>query len=231
MSVERSRNSGEATAERQPNSSRAFQEQCLEAAERFAERYLSIMDLLGEELYQMADQADEHEMRRLYFSSLQTLYSRRSELKGEFKKEFLASIKAELQQHADPRTAKLFAHAAISSVSRLPESASENTTGHTDQSPPASNESEQNHDPFTHMAQTLPKGSWVQFRQPDGESYKARFTWINQNSGVYLFVDRNGRKAPDRTPAELANALRAGSATIIHSAAQLARAANDRNDE
>lgn len=218
MSVERSRDGGATAAQMQPSSGRAFQEQCLEAAERFTERYLSIMDLLGEELYQMADQADEHELRRLYFSALQNLYSRRSELKGEFKKEFLAAIKTELRHHTDSRAAKLFARAAISGVNRLSEASSDTSTDtKTDHNAPT------DEDQFSRMARTLPKGSWVQFRQPDGGIYRARFTWINQNSGVYLFVGRDGRKAPDRTPAQLANAFRIGSATIIDNAAELAR--------
>lgn len=187
----------------------------MSAAERFTEHFLSIMDGLAEELYQMADQADDHELRRLYFTALQKLYGRRQELKGDFKKQFLAVIKAEIQQQSNPRLASLFANAVTSGVAQLP-----NTPSSTAAKPQAqkgvTNAVEQSdEDQYSRMANTLPKGSWVEFHSSDGTPLKARFTWVNPTSGVYLFVDRHGKKAPDRTPAALATAFRNGSATLV----------------
>jgi len=226
MTIDRSSNAA-SLGNPQPTSSRAFQEQCLETAERFAEHFLSIVDGLSETLYQMADQADDHELRRLYFTALQNLYSSRHETKGDFKKQFLAAIKSEIQLQSNRQTATLFARAAISSIEQL--------TTKTPQTEPAEeamlvppttdhNQEEQHN----HMASTLPKGSWVEFHYPDKPILKARFTWVNPATGVYLFIDRDGRKAPDKTPEELAAALRNGHASLIQDAAQLARATNNR---
>jgi len=205
-------------------SGRPFQERCLNAAESFSERFLSIMDGLGEELYQMADQADDHELRRLYFTALQELYSRRQRLKGDFKKQFLAALKAEIQQQPDTKTASLFASAAISGTEQLPEEVSPQNEAVSEAQARDSSDNNSNEDKHTQMAKNLPKGSWIEFHSPDEPSLKARFTWVNPTSGVYLFVDRDGRKAPDKSPEELATAFRGGRATLIQSAAQLARA-------
>ncbi len=212
----------------QPRSPKKFQEQCLEAAESFSERFLTIMDGLGETLYQLADHADDHELRRIYFAALQELYSSRQGIKGDFKKQFLAAIKAEIQQQPNTQMAALFANAAISSVGQLPDrmTSAEPTQQGNQQQLATGNADDSNEDQHSRLARTLPKGSWVEFHSPGKPSLKARFTWVNPSSGVYLFVDRNGQKAPDKTPAQLANAFRGGSATLIQSAAQLARTAN-----
>lgn len=230
MPTDHSSASQPSTRPNQARSSREFQEQCLEAADRFSERFLSIMDGLGETLYQMADNADDHELRRTYFAALQDLYSSRQQLKGDFKKQFLASIKAEVQLQSNSQIAALYTNAVISSIGQLPQ---RTTPAKTIEQPkikqPASaaeNADASNEDQYTRLAQTLPKGSWIEFHFPDKPSLKARFTWVNPASGVYLFVDRNGQKAPDRTPTQLANAFRGGSATLIQSAAQLTRTAN-----
>jgi len=211
-------------------SSREFQEQCLEAADRFSERFLSIMDGLGETLYQMADSADDHELRRTYFAALQDLYSSRQQLKGDFKKQFLASIKAEVQLQSNSQIAALYTHAVISSIGQLPQRTTPaKTIPQQEIKQPTSateNADAGNEDQYFQLAQTLPKGSWIEFHFADKPSLKARFTWANPTSGVYLFVDRNGQKAPDRTPTQLANAFRGGSATLIQSAAQLTRTAS-----
>ncbi len=218
----------------QARSSKQFQEQCLEAAESFSERLLSIMDGLGETLYQMADHADDHELRRTYFAALQGLYSSRPEIKGDFKKQFLAAIKAEIQHQPNSKIAALFANAAISSVGQLPDrttSAEAASPQDNQQQPATGNADHNNEDQHSRLARTLPKGSWIEFHFQGKPSLKARFTWVNPSSGVYLFVDRNGQKAPDKTPAQLANAFRGGSATLIQSAAQLAQTANNHDSE
>ncbi|MBL1260996.1 MAG: DUF1631 family protein [Thiotrichaceae bacterium] len=204
--------------------SKEFQEQCLAAAERFSEHFMSIIDGLSETLYQMADQADEHELRRAYFTALQEVYSTRSKSKSDFKKQFLAAIKAEIQLQPNDQSAALFTNAALTGIEQItqikPQSEPQEEAMPT---PPTEHDSE---DDFTQIASTLPKGSWVDFHYPDAPSLKARFTWENPATGVYLFIDRDGRKAPDKTPDELASAFRNGHASLIQDAAQLARTAN-----
>lgn len=217
---------GHTTSSEQPSyTSRQFQERCLSTAEGFSENILSIMDGLGEEFYQMADQAEDHEMRRLYFTALQKLYSRRQQLKGVFKKQFLAALKADIQQQADVTTASLFANATLTGVEQMTNTSHHHESASETSPTPTSNDSS-NDDEHTIMARSLPKGSWIEFHSPGSASLKARFTWVNPATGVYLFVDRDGAKAPDKTPEALAAEFRSGSATLIQSAAQLARAAS-----
>ncbi|MCF6324654.1 MAG: DUF1631 domain-containing protein [Gammaproteobacteria bacterium] len=206
-------------------SSKEFQEQCLAAAERFSEHFMSIIDGLSETLYQMADQADEHELRRLYFSALQELYSSRSKSKNDFKKQFLATIKAEIQSQPN-RQAALFTNAALTGIEQLTKlPPQQKPQEETMPEPPAIDQNAE--DKHSQMANSLPKGSWIEFNAPDSPTLKARFTWTNPVTGIYLFIDRDGRKAPDRTPDELATAFRNGHASLIQDAAQLARAASN----
>ncbi len=207
-------------------SSRALQEQCLAAAERFSEHFMLIIDGLSETLYQMADQADEHELRRLYFSALQELYSSRSKSKSDFKKQFLATIKAEIQSQPNSQSATIFTNAALAGIEQLTQSSpQQKPLEETMPKPPTTNQHAE--DEYSQMANTLPKGSWLEFNYPDSATLKARFTWVNPVTSIYLFIDRDGRKAPDRTPDELATAFRNGHASIIQDAAQLARTASN----
>jgi len=213
-----------------PTSSRAFQTQCLDAAERFSEHLLSIMDELGETLYQMADQADDHELRRLYFTALQEVYSNRAKSKGHFKKQFLAALKAEIQLQPNSHSASLFTNAALVGVEQLTKLAPQpepEPVPKQEAMPTQSTTDQSGEDQYRQMANTLPKGSWVEFHYPDAAILKARFTWVNPVTGVYLFIDRDGRKAPDRTPEALANAFRNGHASLIQDAAQLTRSASN----
>lgn len=207
-------------------SNREFQEQCLAAAERFSEHFMSIIDGLSETLYQMADQADEHELRRLYFSALQELYSSRSKSKNNFKKQFLAAIKSEMQLRSNSQSAALFANAALRGIEQLTKTPPQ-PEPQEETMPKPSTINQHADDKYSRMASSLPKGSWVEFHYPDSAILKARFTWENPVTGVYLFIDRDGRKAPDRTPDELATAFRNGHASLIQDAVQLARTASN----
>jgi len=207
-------------------SSREFQAQCLATAERFSEHFMSIIDGLGETLYQMADHADEHELRRLYFTALQELYSSRSKSKGDFKKQFLAAIKAEIQRQPNSQSTALFTNAALKGIDQLTKlSPQQKPQEETMPKRPTTNQNVE--DKYSQMASALAKGSWVEFDYPDSATLKARFTWENPVTGIYLFIDRDGRKAPDRTPDELATAFRNGHASLIQDAAQLARTASN----
>jgi hypothetical protein len=70
-------------------------------------------------------------------------------------------------------------------------------------------------DEFTEMARALEKGSWVEFHETDGSTKRARLTWVSSVTNVYLFTDRNGLKAGDRTLNGLAADFRRGSAKVI----------------
>jgi len=206
-------------------SSREFQEQCLATAEHFSEHFMSIIDGLGETLYQMADQADEHELRRLYFTALQELYNTRSKSKSAFKKQFLASIKAEIQLQSNRQSSALFVNAALTSIEKITKINPQ--PDHQDEAKPTPTTEQDSEDKFTQLVSSLPKGSWIEFNYPDSPSLKARFTWVNPATGVYLFIDRDGRKAPDKTPGELAAAFRNGHASLIQSSTHLTHAASN----
>jgi len=70
-------------------------------------------------------------------------------------------------------------------------------------------------DEHVDMAKGLAQGTWVEFQQEDGSSVRARLTWISSVSGVYLFTNRKGLKAAERTLQGLAAEFRRGSASII----------------
>lgn len=61
----------------------------------------------------------------------------------------------------------------------------------------------------------LEVGAWVEFRQADGPSIRARLTWISQSTGKYLFTNRQGHKVVDSTPLGLAVEFRDGNAAAI----------------
>lgn len=70
-------------------------------------------------------------------------------------------------------------------------------------------------DEFLDMARSLEKGAWVEFHEADGGTKRARLTWVSSVTNVYLFTDRNGLKAGDRTLNGLAADFRRGSAKVI----------------
>jgi len=73
-------------------------------------------------------------------------------------------------------------------------------------------------DIYLDMAKGLAQGSWVEFREEDSSTARARLTWISSVTGVYLFTSRKGLKAAERTLQGLAAEFRRGSATIIEDA-------------
>ena len=70
----------------------------------------------------------------------------------------------------------------------------------------------------------LSVGDWVEFCADEGEPLRAKLTWISPVTGVYLFTNRQGLKAADRTEAALAADLHAGRVRFIETTPLVERA-------
>lgn len=79
-------------------------------------------------------------------------------------------------------------------------------------------------DEFVAQARDLKLGSWVEFLQDDGTTLRAKLTWVSPVTGIYLFTNRQGLKACDRTLQGLAAELRRGSARLLDDAPLFERA-------
>jgi hypothetical protein len=85
-------------------------------------------------------------------------------------------------------------------------------------------------DAFMEQVRELQQGAWVEFTQDDGSSLRAKLTWISPVTGVYLFTNRQGLKACDRTLPGLAADLRRGSARVLDDAPVFERAVSNMID-
>ena len=79
---------------------------------------------------------------------------------------------------------------------------------------------------FVEQARSLHQGAWVEFMQEDGETLRAKLTWVSPVTGIYLFTNRQGLKACDKTLQGLAAELRRGGARILDGAPLFERAVN-----
>ena len=79
-------------------------------------------------------------------------------------------------------------------------------------------------DDFVERVRALRQGVWMEFTQEDGATMRAKLTWISPVTGVYLFTNRQGLKACDKTLQGLAAELRRGSARILDDAPLFERA-------
>ncbi len=79
-------------------------------------------------------------------------------------------------------------------------------------------------DDYVEQVRALRQGMWVEFTQEDGESLRAKLTWISPVTGAYLFTNRQGLKACDKTLQGLAAELRRGSARVLDGAPIFERA-------
>jgi hypothetical protein len=70
----------------------------------------------------------------------------------------------------------------------------------------------------------LKVGDWVEFCGEGEEPLRAKLTWISPVTGVYLFTNRQGLKAADRTEASLAADLHAGRVRFIEATPLVERA-------
>jgi hypothetical protein len=74
------------------------------------------------------------------------------------------------------------------------------------------------------QVKAMSKGDWVEFIAENGDAERAKLTWISPITGLYLFTNRQGLKAADRTPAVLAEDLYDGRARLIEDVPLLDRA-------
>lgn len=81
-------------------------------------------------------------------------------------------------------------------------------------------------DEYVVRARDLKQGVWVEFSQEDGGALRAKLTWVSPVTGVYLFTNRQGLKACDKTLQGLAAELRRGSARVLDDAPLFDRAVN-----
>lgn len=79
-------------------------------------------------------------------------------------------------------------------------------------------------DDFVERVRALRQGMWLEFVQEDGAPVRAKLTWISPVTGVYLFTNRQGLKACDKTVQGLAAELRRGHARILDDAPLFERA-------
>lgn len=79
-------------------------------------------------------------------------------------------------------------------------------------------------DEFIERVRALRQGMWVEFSQEDGNALRAKLTWVSPVTGAYLFTNRQGLKACDKTLQGLATELRRGSARVLDDAPLFDRA-------
>lgn len=61
----------------------------------------------------------------------------------------------------------------------------------------------------------LSRGDWVEFRQEEGQSARARLSWISPRRGLFLFTNPRSPRAVSISPEALAYQLRVGMAQIV----------------
>ncbi len=79
-------------------------------------------------------------------------------------------------------------------------------------------------DDFTDRARQLKAGTWVEFRDNDGQRIRAKLSWVSPITGTCLFTDRKGLKAGNYTIEELAHLLRSARARLLNAAPLMDRA-------
>lgn len=79
-------------------------------------------------------------------------------------------------------------------------------------------------DSFTARARRLKAGDWLQFTDADGNATQAKLSWVSPITGTYLFTDRQGLKAGNYTPVEIAEIMRSGNAKALNATPLMDRA-------
>ena len=70
-------------------------------------------------------------------------------------------------------------------------------------------------DQYLEIAQSLERGTWVEFEDDDGQLSFAKLAWVSPLRGTYLFTNRQGQKAMSMTADELAQRFRADRARLV----------------
>ena len=79
-------------------------------------------------------------------------------------------------------------------------------------------------DKYDVMVRQLKRGSWIEFRQDDGNMARAKLAWISPMKGLYLFTNRLGQRAMSINAHGLAAKLREGQIQLIDSVPLMDRA-------
>jgi hypothetical protein len=77
------------------------------------------------------------------------------------------------------------------------------------------------------LVKQLKRGVWIEFKQDDGVSLRAKLAWISPLQGTYLFTNRLGQRAVSINAQGLAVKFREGRATVIDNVPLIDRAVNN----
>lgn len=122
------------------------------------------------------------------------------------------------EPETEPLAADLGVPAAPSSVSELSEA---NSVSQTRQESGSSSDvsdevpADPDREHWLGLAKLLDKGSWVLYPGPDGQTQPIKLAWISDDRERYVFVNRNGQKALEIGPTELAEKFREKQADLI----------------
>lgn len=81
-------------------------------------------------------------------------------------------------------------------------------------------------DEHENRVQQLKRGTWIEYRQEDGSTARAKLAWVSPLKGIYLFTNRLGQRAMSINAEGLAAKFRAGEAEILDSVPLMERAVN-----
>jgi len=79
------------------------------------------------------------------------------------------------------------------------------------------------HRPGTALAR-LEKGTWVEFKQPDGSTLRARLSWVSPLKGMHVFVNPDSSRSLAFDPDALDEILARGDAEVLSAAPVVAEA-------
>lgn len=74
------------------------------------------------------------------------------------------------------------------------------------------------------LAETLRRGTWVEFHETDGVSFRAKLSWISPRKHIYLFTNVSLSKAISISPQAMAMKLAQGTAVVMEDIPLLDRA-------
>jgi hypothetical protein len=89
---------------------------------------------------------------------------------------------------------------------------------------PVDQEPELIDDQFLEIAQSLERGTWIEFEADDGQLAFAKLAWISPLRGTYLFTNRQGLKALSMNAEELAVRFRDDRARLVEAEPLIDRA-------
>jgi hypothetical protein len=80
---------------------------------------------------------------------------------------------------------------------------------------------------FEILVKDLKRGVWIEFKQDDGVTLRAKLAWISPLQGTYLFTNRLGQRAVSINAQGLAAKFREGRAQLIDNVSLIDRAVNN----